>query len=78
MSRPRDYKVRAWDDAVFIQHHNDDIDYSNAHDEWNEYLKINTNDETTYEKVMNLCNGIASQIVELNNILNDINKENGE
>ncbi len=77
-SRPRDYQVRVWDDAVFINHHKDDIEYNNAHDEWDKYLKINTSDEDTREKVMNLCDSIATQLIELNNILNDIAEENGE
>ena len=78
MSRPRDYEVRVWGDAVFIQHRNNDIEYNNAHDEWDEYLKINANDEATYENVTSLCNSISTQLIELNNILNDINEENGE
>lgn len=78
MSEPRDYQVRVWDDAVFINHRLDDIEYNNAHDEWEEYIKINTSNEATCKKAMNLCNSIASQLIELNDILNDIAEENGD
>lgn len=70
------------------------IEYNNSHDGYlydeydncsyghiEEYLKLNTNDKIINDKVMNLCNNIATQLIELNDILNDIenkNEENGE
>lgn len=71
----RDYDVRVWDEDVFINSH-DVIDYASG--SIDRGLQINTHNEAARDKVMNLCNNITSQFIELNYILDDIGKDNEE